>query len=93
MAARFDADRLEILGEAIPVLDGMVHAINTVGSTTESGTAQYGTSRGGLLVYAPGSVYPESSRAGHVGRSARSGGTARTAGQELDLPENFAGWG
>jgi serine/threonine-protein kinase len=59
MAVRFDADRLEIQGEVVPVLDGVVHAVNTRNSFQETGAAQYGTSRNGLMVYAPGSVFPE----------------------------------
>jgi Tol biopolymer transport system component len=61
MAIQLDADHLEIRGEAVPVLDGVVHAIHSNNSVNETSAAQYGTSLGGLLIYAPGSVYPERS--------------------------------
>ncbi|MEJ2080543.1 MAG: hypothetical protein P8Z74_21550, partial [Acidobacteriota bacterium] len=59
MALRFDAERLEILGEPVPVLDGLAHCVQTAGSGRETGASQYAVSRSGTLVYGSGSVYSE----------------------------------
>ncbi len=54
MAARFDLDRLEVVGTAVPVLD-------TVLQDRTSGAVQYSVSDDGSLLYAPGDY-------GEVGR-------------------------
>lgn len=60
MGVRFDPDRLRLDGEPVPLLDGMVHAVHSGSTGTETGAAQFGLSGDGLLVFAPGSVRPES---------------------------------
>jgi eukaryotic-like serine/threonine-protein kinase len=47
-AVRFDRDRLETLGQAVPVLDGVA------GATSVGGGAQLAVSAEGTLVYVPG---------------------------------------
>jgi eukaryotic-like serine/threonine-protein kinase len=46
-AARFDLARLEVIGDAVPVLEQV--------QTNPTGAAEFAVSRGGTLVYAPGS--------------------------------------
>ena len=54
-AIRFDLSRLDVIGDAVPVMEGV--------QTNTTGAAEFVVSRGGTLVYAPGSG---------------SGGTARS---------------
>jgi hypothetical protein len=63
MAAPFDATRLEVTGGAVAVIDGVMHAIETQSTVTDSGAAQYATAADGTLVYADGGVTPTPLRA------------------------------
>ena len=62
LAARFDAERLEVLGPAVPVVDGVNHSIHTWNTWSRTGVANYAVSPTGTLVYLAGSVFPESPR-------------------------------
>lgn len=53
MAAPFDAQRLELTGAAVPILDGVMRA-NSSGPSS-----QWGFSRSGSLVYVPGNISSE----------------------------------
>jgi serine/threonine-protein kinase len=59
MAVQFDADRLEVKGDPVPVLDGLAHSIHAGNSKWDTGAAQYGVSSDGLLVFGSGSVLSE----------------------------------
>jgi len=59
MAVRFDAERLELIGEPFLVLDGVVQALRTLGGAFETGAAQVAVSGAGHLAYALGGLYPE----------------------------------
>jgi hypothetical protein len=56
LAAPFDAHRLEITGPAVPILDGVMHAVNEPNMALESGLGQFAISHGGTLAYASGGV-------------------------------------
>ena len=53
-AVRFDADRAEVIGETVSVVDQVL--------VSPTGTANYGVSRLGHLLYVPGSVITSSSQ-------------------------------
>jgi serine/threonine protein kinase len=57
MAVPFDPVRLEILGQAVPVVVGVAQAINR--SRNYSVAGQYAFSDSGSLVYASGGTFPE----------------------------------
>jgi serine/threonine-protein kinase len=59
MAVRFNPERLEVEGDPVPILDGLVHTINTGHGIRETGAIQFAVSHAGLLIYAPGEVFPE----------------------------------
>lgn len=59
MAVRFDAERLEVSGVPVPVLDGVAHSVHWGASQNNTGAAQFGVSREGLLAFGSGSVHPE----------------------------------
>jgi len=58
MAVRFDAERVEALGQPVPLTETVMHAVFTTGITTETGAAQVAVSANGTLVYAGGGTYP-----------------------------------
>ena len=64
-AVRFDAERLSVTGEAVPVVDG-------VWSDRATGTAHYAVSRNGMVVYAPGGNTVERRRLVWVDRKGRA---------------------
>ena len=101
LAAPFDPQRLELTGEAVPVLQGVNHSVFTGSSGSESGVAQFDVSPDGTLVYAAGSVFPEHERsiyrvdrngtAEKLGVEARRFGTVRLSpgGRELLLATHY----
>ncbi len=60
MAIPFDLDRLEVRGSAVPVVEGILHAVNEVSTYQNSGAGQYGFAPSGALVYAVGALRPDS---------------------------------
>ena len=70
-AAAFDLDRLEVTGEAVPIVQG-VRRVDAPGGNT--GAAFFGVSTNGTLVYVPGK---SSAPAGSTGLGV--GGTRRHA--------------
>jgi serine/threonine protein kinase/Tol biopolymer transport system component len=61
MAVPFDAERLQLMGTAVPVLESVLQSANT-------GAAQFSLSRTGSLVYVPGGVGPRSRKLVWVSR-------------------------
>jgi len=59
MAVRFDPERLEVLGDPIPVIDDLLHSIDHGQWFLNTGTAHFTVSDTGTLAYAPGGAYPE----------------------------------
>jgi serine/threonine-protein kinase len=62
LAAPFDPRRLEVRGPPVPVVEGLLHAINSRTSINNSGAGQYGFSNSGALVYASGGTFPDRDR-------------------------------
>lgn len=60
LAAPFDARRLEITDPAVPILDGVMQAVDEPDTDFESGLGQFAVSRTGTLVYAGGGIFPPS---------------------------------
>jgi serine/threonine-protein kinase len=58
IAAPFDLHRLEITGAAVPLLDGVMQAVDEPNDALESGLGQFAVSRTGTLVYASGGTFP-----------------------------------
>jgi WD40-like Beta Propeller Repeat len=56
VAAPFDAERLELTGPVVPVVQGVAQALNTGSRAEDSGAAQVAVSASGLLAYAPGGI-------------------------------------
>jgi len=59
MAVRFDARRIEVQGQPVPMLEGVMQALYAGSATTETGAAQIAVSATGTLVYAGGGLWPE----------------------------------
>jgi Tol biopolymer transport system component len=59
MAAPFDADRLELKAEPVPVIEGVHQALNVSPNTYNSAAAQLAVSASGLVVYAPGGIFED----------------------------------
>jgi len=53
-AARFDLSRLQVVGQAVPVLEGIARAV----PTAATGAAHFAVSRTGTLVFVPGPASP-----------------------------------
>ncbi len=56
MAVPFDLRRLEVTGQAVPVVAGVEQTLNTTESFNDTGAGQFSFSASGCLVYAPGSI-------------------------------------
>lgn len=59
MAVRFDPERVEVRGDAVIMLEGIMHSIYMPNARDETGAAQVAVSAAGHLAYALGGVYPE----------------------------------
>jgi Tol biopolymer transport system component len=59
LAARFDTQKLQVIGGPVPVIEGVSRSANYL-----TGTAQFSVSRNGSLVYVPGPV--STAAASHV---------------------------
>ena len=62
MAAPFDLGRLQITGEAIGVVAGVMQSANTTSEPFDSGAGQFAISAGGSLLYVSGNVFPDAQR-------------------------------
>jgi serine/threonine-protein kinase len=58
MVAAFDIQGLEVLGQPVPVISGIRHALNWDNGTLNTGAGQYHISDSGSLVYVPGGMAP-----------------------------------
>ena len=61
-AARFDAERLEVLGRPVEVLDGVSHAIQTPYTWSQTWAANFVVGDNGTLAYLAGGGFPEQPR-------------------------------
>jgi serine/threonine-protein kinase len=62
MAVAFDAERLELKGSPVAVLDNVMHAVNTGWIGDETGIGQFDVSDNGTLVYLAGGITPAAPR-------------------------------
>src|SRR5262249_3673001 len=58
MSVPFDAERLELTGSPVAVLDNVMQAIGAYNNGDETGASQFDVSRNGTLVYVAGGRYP-----------------------------------
>jgi serine/threonine-protein kinase len=63
MAVRFDLERLEVIGQPVPVVPDVMQSLNVSWSGSHTAAAQYSFSDSGGLIYAPGGIVanPENS--------------------------------
>jgi serine/threonine-protein kinase len=60
MAVPLDLARSAIVGQPVPVIAGIVQALNTLADVSViTAAGQYGVSDSGYLVYAPGGIFPD----------------------------------
>ena len=57
-AVRFDPVSFTVSGREVQVLDGVIHSVRGTNAVAWTGAAQFSTTAGGSLFYAPGSVEP-----------------------------------
>jgi len=62
VAAGFDAERLEVTGGEVTVLNDVMQAANTPNSAVESGAGQLATSSTGIAAYATGGIFRDQER-------------------------------
>jgi serine/threonine-protein kinase len=58
MAVAFDLKRLRVSGQPVAVIDGVMQALNSSYSVTETAAGQFSVSDSGSLAYAPGGIFP-----------------------------------
>jgi serine/threonine-protein kinase len=58
MAVAFDLHRLEISGQPVPVISGVMHNLNFTNGDYNTGKGQFHISDSGCLVFVPGSIVP-----------------------------------
>jgi serine/threonine-protein kinase len=61
MAVPFDAQRVQVNGPPVAILDGVMQSSNMSNGVIESGMGQYAISDSGTLLYASGGIYPMAS--------------------------------
>jgi len=59
MAVAFDLQKLEVIGQPVPVVPDVMHFLNSNNSDHNSGAGQYHISDSGSLAYAPGGIIPD----------------------------------
>ena len=62
VAATFNVDRLEVIGEPVVILDGVSQSVNAARTGSDSGAGQFAISRAGTLAYLPGGIRSEERR-------------------------------
>ena len=60
MAASFDLDRMEVKGQPVPAVAGILQALNVEDSQKNTAAGQFSLSSSGSLAYAPGGINPNS---------------------------------
>jgi eukaryotic-like serine/threonine-protein kinase len=63
MAVPFDLPRLEVTGEPVALIEGVMHAVNAAAAGTDSGAGQVAIAADGTLVYVTGGIVPQPRRA------------------------------
>jgi len=58
MAVPFDLDKLEANGQPVPVIETVMHALNSSHTTYNSGAGQFSISSSGSLIYVTGGTFP-----------------------------------
>jgi len=58
MAVPFDAQKVQLTGQPVALIDGVMQAVNTINALAESGMGQFAISASGNLVYAAGGIAP-----------------------------------
>lgn len=58
MAIAFDMQKLEVFGQPVPVIPGVMHGLNSNFSFTNTAAGQYNISDSGSLAYVPGGIIP-----------------------------------
>ena len=58
MAVPFDAQRMELAGPPVAILNGVMQAVNEPNSRSETGMGQFAISASGNLLYAAGGIFP-----------------------------------
>ena len=59
MAVQFDADKMQLVGQPVPVITDVMQSLNTLSSFDHIGAAQFSISGSGSLVYSPGGIEPD----------------------------------
>ena len=59
MAWPFDTTKMEIRGQATPLIQGIMQSLNALSSGDNSGAGQFVVSGNGTLVYASGGIFPD----------------------------------
>jgi Tol biopolymer transport system component/predicted Ser/Thr protein kinase len=63
LAVPFDAAHTQVSGSPVPLISGIMQAINAPPSNEETGMGQFALSSSGTLLYAPGGINPPQSNA------------------------------
>jgi len=58
MAVPFDAAQLQLAGTSVPMIAGVMHAVNSTHDLNETGDGQYAVSESGTLLYVAGGMHP-----------------------------------
>jgi Tol biopolymer transport system component len=58
MAVAFDLQKLEVYGQPVPVISGVMHNLNIANGDYNTGKGHYHISDSGNLIYVPGSIFP-----------------------------------
>jgi len=59
MAAPFDVDRLEVVGQPAPMVGDVMHALNVANPSYNTAAGQFSISASGVLVYVSGGITPD----------------------------------
>ena len=57
MAVAFDDRRVQLIGQPVALLDGVMQAVDTTSHSSETGMGQFAVSSIGTLIYASGGIY------------------------------------
>ena len=60
MAAPFDLEKLEVTGQPVPVVEGIMQALNVGNAAYNTAAGQFSISASGSITYAPGGILPDS---------------------------------
>ena len=89
MAVGFDAERLELKGSPVAVLDNVMQAVNTGWSGDETGIGQFAVADNGTLVYIAGGIQPTRPEENLCGWTARVRSVVLPHHQALTSPLVF----